>query len=103
MKMTAGERKAWLAAIRKLLRYYEAMVNGKNIKPEFYEWPLCCIDGDAGCATCLWQKFNRAWCYAYAIKKFGDTIGVLSTERSLPWARDSIRRLRRWEKRLKEV
>lgn len=95
---TARERKAWLAAVRELLRYYEAVVWGEE--PGVLErCPLCKV---AVCWECLWGKFLGQHCIDYCSEKFSGHPGYLRNAHDVPWARDSIHRLKRWEKRLEE-
>lgn len=73
--MTARERKAWLVAVRKLLRYYEAKINAEGSGIIHY-CPLCDVPED--CPECL-RALKEIRC---------------------PAKRISVLRLRRWEKRL---
>jgi len=99
-KMTAKKKRAWLGAIGKLERFYRAVIKGRKLKHFFC--PLCEIESGS-CTKCLWPKFQKESCGDYSRRKFKNAPGNLQISYSLSWAKDSLKRLARWRKRLGEA
>jgi len=89
-KMTAEKKRAWLAAIGKLERFYRAVT--KEEKPFAFDCPLCSIP--LTCSGCLWEIFEDNTC-GHALSK--------RREHNIPWAKDSLERLARWRKKLEKA
>lgn len=92
--MTRPELRLWLAAVRRLLRYYQAERPRKLGK-----CPLCEIDGP--CKQCLWVRYEGVSCGKAALSWAGGMCDLRDT-RPPAWRKASIARLRRWEARLKK-
>ncbi len=95
-KMSATEKRAWLAAIGKLERFYRAVVSGK--KPPLFCCPLCEARdkyqkdwGNSSDCYCPWYWYKDCYCGVALSLRY---------DRDIPWAKSSLKRLTRWRKRL---
>jgi len=77
--MTKKEKKLWLEAIDQLRQYYHSV-----------------------CNKCLWTRFEGKNCLLYAEEKFGGDVLKLKWYRVPGWVKDSLKRLDRWEKLIRE-
>jgi len=91
--MTKTRAKEWLPAVRKLLRWYQGEENECQ-----YLCPLCSCKAKPkfGCTGCLWKLFDKTLC---------DSEEAVNgrKNRTQPWTRNAIKRLKRWEKRLLSI
>jgi len=97
-QLTPKHAKLWLPVVRKLREYYE----GKNDK-FVRRCPFCdvawTISPDLSrCPFCLWVLFEGEMC-----KKFVGYAGEKRRDRPSDWCKQSISRLKRWERRLEEI
>jgi len=93
-QLTPEHAKLWLPVVRELRKYYE----GKNDK-FIWNCPLCKIindNFDKNCQRCLWVLFEGRWCR-------GSLASELRQYRNLAWCKQSISRLKRWERRLEKI
>jgi len=97
-QLTPEHAKLWFPVVRELREYYE----GKN--DEFkYICPLCdvawMISPDLSrCPFCLWVLFEGEVC-----KEFIGDAGEKRRDRPPDWCKQSISRLKRWERELKKI
>jgi len=97
--MTKEEKQLWLEAINYLVEYYK----GKRK----LDWcPFCAVVKQLykkdSCDKCLWHKFECVCCDYYAQLNFGKPVFTLRKSRNYVWVKDSLERLKRWKKLLKE-
>ena len=94
--MTQTKARQWLRDVRKLIQQY---VDGKCYKG----CPLCRVDSPeyAVCDSCLWLIFSKIHCSDHMKNhRIKHNLEVGTTLGDPRWVKLSIRRLRRWEKRL---
>ena len=105
-KLTPEHAKLWFPVVRELREYYK----GKNDK--FIEnCPLCSMAGKItnqiyeqsekwlmNCSVCLWYIFEGYYCSA--IK---GNVSAFREKRYSEWSKQSVKRLKRWERRLKKI
>jgi len=105
-QLTPKDAKLWLPVVRKLREYYE----GKNDKFE-NGCPLCGMAGKItnqihkqsgkwliNCSVCLWSIFEKYYCLA--LEK---DVLALREKRNHDWCKQSIKRLKRWERKLEKI
>jgi len=97
-QLTPEHAKLWLPVVRELREYYE----GKNDK-FVHRCPLCQIAEsftccDFKCKYCLWTVFEGGWC-----ENFVKDVRMKRKNRLQSWCKQSISRLKRWERRLEEI
>ena len=104
-QLTPEHAKLWLPVVRELREYYE----GENNKFKGCVCPLCITEHEISrmltpgricdeCEYCLWVIFEETICH----NKFKG-IGALRVCRDPDWCKQSISRLKRWERRLEEI
>lgn len=101
-------RKRWLDAVRYLIQYYSG-------EKEYQLCPLCRIAEDVReknhkkdtCECCLWVIFEKQECQEYLYERFPRLakkykhVAFVRKERPRIWVKDSLKRLKRWERLLK--
>jgi len=105
-QLTPKHAKLWLPVVKRLREYYE----GKNDK-FIGDYPLCDMADKItsqiyeqsgrlliNCSVCPWFIFEGYYCIV--LEK---DILALREERDPDWCKQSISRLKRWEKKLKKI
>jgi len=99
--MTSKQRNAWLKAIKELELYYKG-----EIDLEGGRCPLCDVVDKLYmshlCYQCLWYQFEGMHCDNYARRHFKEEVIALRDEKNSKWIKDSLKRLNKWKKLLKE-
>ena len=95
-QLTPEHAKLWLPVVRELREYYER----KNDKFK-YECPLCKMADflarpcDISCGYCLWMLFEGEPCR--------NPVRMKRKNRPQSWCKQSIKRLKRWERELEKI
>jgi len=101
-KIAVSNPGEWLEAIHHMRAYYEFKTELHQIFQGSSFGCLFCRISEQSCDKCLWMLFDGVRCDVYANKKFHSSVGLLRDLRPRDWVEDSLKRLSRWEARLKE-
>ncbi len=103
--MTKKQAKKWLPIVRELREYYE----GKNDKHSGVDCVLCIkskVEDDSHCCRCPWCLIDGVNCVGYFAENFKSSNFFTPIydrrTRTTFWTKDSIKRLKRWEKLMED-
>ena len=114
-KLTPEHAKLWLPVVRELREYYERKNDKFTVVGEYSLCEIarkirdreclkynnclkCPAHMDGKCFFCLWNVFEKKKCNV-----FDENIMIKRTRRPQSWCKQSIVRLKRWERRLEEI